>query len=79
MNAAGRSRIEEIQELLLSAARAPSRHTVESYMRRWRQWAAFAEFHDVDDLKARPDHVAAFVVARLDAGVSVATLGANLF
>ena len=47
-------------------------------MRRWRQWAAFAEFHDVDDLKARPDHVAAFVVARLDAGVSVATLGANL-
>ena len=72
------ARLVEIQGLLLGAARAPSPHTVKSYMRRWRQWAAFAEFHGVSDLPADPVHVSAFVAARVGAGVSASTVEANL-
>lgn len=64
-------------ELALAGA-APSAHTVASYERRWRQWQAFADFHQVTALPAEPMHVAAFVVARYRAGVSASGLSANL-
>ncbi len=57
---------------------APSGHTVASYERRWRQWQAFADFHQVSALPAEPMHVAAFVVARYRVGVSASGLSANL-
>ena len=64
-------------ELALAGA-APSAHTVASYERRWRQWQAFADFHQVSALPAEPMHLAAFVVARHRAGVSASGLSANL-
>lgn len=57
---------------------APSRHTVASYERRWRQWQAFADHHGVSALPADPECVAAFVVARLAVGVSPSGVAANL-
>ena len=63
---------------LARAGSAPSTHTVASYERRWRQWQAFADFHQVSALPAEPMHVAAFVVARYRAGVSASGLSANL-
>lgn len=70
--------LERLRDELVDAGRAPSRHTVASYVRRWRQWALFADTHDVDDLPADPVHVAAFVLARHEAGVGAATIEANL-
>ncbi len=63
---------------LAQVGAAPSAHTVASYERRWRQWQAFADYHEVAVLPADPTHVAAFVVARYRAGVSASGLGANL-
>ncbi|MDQ6797906.1 MAG: site-specific integrase, partial [Actinomycetota bacterium] len=57
---------------------ASSAHTVASYERRWRQWQAFADHHGLVALPADPMHVAAFVVARLRAGVSPSGVAANL-
>lgn len=70
--------LERLRDELVRAGRAPSRHTVASYLRRWRQWMLFADAHDVDALPADPVHVAAFVVARHEAGVGAATIEANL-
>lgn len=71
-------RLERLRDELVGAGRAPSPHTVASYLRRWRQWALFADAHEVDELPALAEHVAAFVVARHEAGVGVATIEANL-
>lgn len=56
----------------------PSRHTVASYERRWRQWQQFADHFGISALPADPMHVAAFVVARAKAGVSPSGIAANL-
>lgn len=63
---------------LAAAGNAKSSHTVASYERRWRQWQAFADHHGLVALPADPMHVAAFVVARVRAGVSPSGVLANL-
>jgi hypothetical protein len=63
---------------LARAGNEPSRHTVASYERRWRQWQQFADHHGISALPADPMHVAAFVVARARAGVSSSGIAANL-
>jgi len=72
------ARLERLRDELVGAGRAPSPHTVASYLRRWRQWALFAEAYEAGDLPADPGHVAAFVLARHEAGVGAATIEANL-
>jgi integrase len=72
------ARLERLRDELVGAGRAPSPHTLASYLRRWRQWAMFADSHEVDELPAEPAHVAAFVLARHEAGVGLGTIEANL-
>lgn len=68
---------ETVADLLATAAEvAPA--TRASYERRWRMWQAFADHHGVPALPAEPDHVAAFVVARHEAGLSREGVAANL-
>ena len=78
MSSASLDRLKEIEGFLLDAASAPSQHTVDSYLRRWRQWDQFAEHFEIEDLPASPENVAAFAVARHEAGVSVSTISSNL-
>lgn len=52
--------------------------TLASYERRWRMWQAFAPSPRRAALPADPDQVAAFVVARHQAGLSREGLAANL-
>lgn len=63
---------------LADVGNEPSRHTVASYERRWRQWQRFADHYDIAALPADAVHVAAFVVARAKAGVSPSGIAANL-
>lgn len=63
---------------LAATGNEPSRHTVASYERRWRQWQAFADHFGISPLPADPMHVAAFVVGRFKAGVSPSGIAANL-
>jgi integrase len=75
------SRVSVLAEragVLAGVGDEPSRHTVASYERRWRQWQRFAGHHGVGALPADPLHVAAFVVARARAGVSPSGIAANL-
>lgn len=70
--------VEEATAGLLAAATDVSAQTRASYERRWRMWEAFADRHGVRALGASPEHVAAFVVARHEAGVSAGGIAANL-
>lgn len=70
--------VEDATAALLAAATDVSASTRASYERRWRMWEAFADHHRVGALPAEPGHVAAFVVARHDAGVSPSGIAANL-
>lgn len=78
MASASLERLKEIESFLLDSATAPSQHTVDSYLRRWRQWDQFAEHYEVEDLPASPEHVAAFAVSRFSAGVAASTISSNL-
>lgn len=68
---------ESVADLLAAAAEVASA-TRASYKRRWRMWQAFADHHGVPALPADPDHVAGFVVARHEAGLSREGVAANL-
>lgn len=70
--------VEDATTVLLAAARDVSAVTRASYERRWRMWQGFADHHGVSALPAEPAHVAAFVVARHEAGVSPSGIAANL-
>ncbi|MGH9210552.1 MAG: tyrosine-type recombinase/integrase [Acidimicrobiales bacterium] len=70
--------VEDTAAVLLAAATDVSASTRVSYERRWRMWEAFADHHGVRALPAEPAHVAAFVVARHEAGVSPSGIAANL-
>lgn len=70
--------LERRARQLADAGNAPSPHTLASYERRWRQWQTFADHHSVRALPADSVHIAAFVVARLRAGVSASGISANL-
>lgn len=70
--------LSDVAARLLAAAKGPSPHTLSSYERRWRIWEAYAGHHGVPLLPADPAHVAAFAVARWNAGVGAATIAANL-
>jgi len=56
-----------------SFARAPTTRRV--YESAWRGWSAWAQTRGFPELPAAPEHVAAYLAARADEGVSVATLG----
>lgn len=71
-------RLDETVADLLRAAAEVAPATRASYERRWRMWQVFAEHHGVAALPADPDHVAAFVVARHEAGLSREGVAANL-
>lgn len=71
-------RLDETVADLLRAAAEVAPATRASYERRWRMWQAFADHHGVPALLADPDHVAAFVVARHEAGLSREGVAANL-
>ena len=71
-------RLDETVADLLAAAAEVAPATRASYERRWRMWQAFADHHGVAALPADPDHVAAFVVARHEAGLSLDGVAANL-
>jgi integrase len=70
--------VEDATAALLAAATDVSMSTRASYERRWRLWAAFADHHGVRALPAEPAHMAAFVVARHEAGVSLSGIAATL-
>lgn len=71
-------RLDETVADLLAAAGEVAPATRASYERRWRMWQAFADHHGVPALPADRDHVAAFVVARHEAGLSREGVAANL-
>lgn len=69
---------EESRDELTNRGRAAASETAASYERRWRVWTRFCAHHGVLPLPANEHHAAAFVLARLGAGISPSAIGANL-